>query len=774
MAFRVVNVIIIAGIFAAVGALAPASRANAQEAAGNAQAAESSGQLVEVTVTARRKAELLQDTPVSVTAVSGQLLDQLNVQDIARVAELAPNISIAHQPVSTTAATISIRGIGQTEAASTAEMGVGLYLDGVYIARTTGAVFDLVDLERVEVLRGPQGTLFGRNSVGGAVQLVSKRPADDFAIEEKLSYGRFSDWYSRTRLDTGLIGNSPFKATVAYLHRERDGDFDNTLAPDDKDPGSFDNDAVWVALAGEFGDRFSAYYSLDWNQRDGAPPFFQLTVASPDVAAYYGLSPTFGGAPFVVSRERLESGQLVPLGNRLTSESETVGHALTLEARLTDAVTLKSISSYRSFEQHPYCNLSGNGQLRGPVLDPVTFQFAGIQDLYGPYTCDNHPQRQHQVSEELQLLGGAGQWSYVAGLYYFSEKSYEHNQQRFTFVLPGGQAALNLTPLLSIGGETESTAGFGQVSYRPAALADKLELTAGARYTQDNKKFFSSFFTQRGDKDFSNTSWLASASYKFTRDVMGFARVSTGYKAGGFSARSNILVSYEPEKVTAYELGLKAEWFDRRLRTNLSVYQSDYKDLQVNQFRAGSGGTNADTTNAAEATIRGYELEIAARLADALTLDASYGYTDPKYDRYLFRDPVTNQIIDVSSQGKFSDVARETVHVGVEYGFQPFSVGRASARLDWSKRSRRYFGPGLFVTTYMNETLDPGTENLHARLALADMPLGSNGSWDVGLWGDNLTDHNNVGYGISFGGLGFGGVMYSPPRSYGIDVKLRF
>lgn len=756
---------------AAVGAVGIAMPARAQEAA----AREPVGQLAEVTVTARRRAESLQSTPVAVTAVTGELLDKLNIQDVTNVSEFVPNLTIAHQTSSTTATSISIRGIGQTEPAATAEQGVGLYLDGVYIARTAGAVFDLVDLERVEVLRGPQGTLFGRNTTGGAVQLVSKKPTNEFGIEEKVSYGRFSDWYSRTRLDTGYLFGSPVKATVAYLHRERDGYVDNTLAPDDKDPGSFDNDAVWLALTGDFGDHVRASFTFDWNQRDGAPVFFQLTAASPDVAAYYGNSAALGGAPFTLDSGRfLRTVQQAPFDGRFDSKSETLGYNLTLEADINDSLTLKSISSYRSFEQDTVCGLSGNGVMRGVVLDPVTFAFAGIQDLYGPYSCHNAPQRQFQYSEELQALGQTGQWSYVAGAFYFYERSAEFNNQRLTFVLPGGQAALNLAPFQAFGGETESIAGFGQLSYQPAAFDEKLELTGGVRYTQDSKKFSSSLFSGRGDKDFTNTSWLASANYQFTGDIMGFARISTGYKAGGFSPRSDSLVSFKPEKATAYELGLKSEWFGRRLRTNLSLFQTDYEDLQVQQFRSGSGGASSDTVNAAEATFRGVELEIQALLAEGLTLDASYGYIDPKYDEYIFRDPRTNTVVDVSAVARFSNLARKSLHVGAEYAFQPFSVGQFSARLDWFDRSERYFYPLDSINIYNEQVKDPGTENLRARLAIGGMPLGGDGTWEVALWGDNLTDHDNVGYGIDFGGLGFGGRFFTEPRRYGIDVVLKF
>lgn len=728
-----------------------------------------------VIVTARRQEESLQETPIAVTAVTGELLDQLNVQNISRVADLAPNLTISQLGSSTTSAAIQIRGIGSSEPASTTEAAVGLYLDGVYIARSTAAVFDLVDLDRVEVLRGPQGTLFGRNTTGGAVQLVSKKPADKFGLEEKAGYGRFNDWYTRTRIDTGFIAGSPVKATIAYLHLERDGFFDNILSPNGRDPGSFNNDAVWVSFMGEFGNRFTASYSFDYNERDGAPWFFQIVAATPDVMDYFGRSPSFGGAPFVMSRERLKSGQQLPFdGDRLTSTSESVGHNLTIEAKLSDTTTIKSISSYRSFKQYPYCNMSGNGQLRGPVLDPVTFQFSGIQDLYGPFTCDNTPQWQLQYSEELQLLGGSGDWNYVAGLFYFYERAYEHNQQRFTFVLPGGQAALNLTPLQALGGETESIAGFGQVSYRPTVLDSKLELTGGLRYTQDDKEFFSSNFPERPKKSFSNASWLASASYQFADDVMGYARISTAYRAGGFSPRSTTLSAFDPEEATAYELGLKAEWFDRRLRTNLSLFQTDYKDLQVNQFASGTSGASAIVVNAGEATFKGFELEFVALLAKGLTADVSYGYVDPKYDKYQFRNPVTDELSDVSREARFSNVAKENLHIGAEYAINFFGIGKFSTRVDWSKRGRRYFYPLDSINIFNDEIKDPGTENLSARIALSELPLGSYGSWELGIWGENLTDHDNVGYAIDFGGLGFGGLFYTEPRRYGVDVRLRF
>jgi iron complex outermembrane receptor protein len=766
---RRVASIVMASICGVSGSLGPAHPAMAQTA--NAQ--DEGFGLDEVTVTARRREESLQDTPVSVTAVTGELLSKLNITDVTRVAELAPNLTIAHQTASTTSTSIQVRGIGQTEPAVTAEQGVGLYLDGVYIARTNGAVFDLVDLERVEVLRGPQGTLFGRNTTGGAVQLVSRKPAETFGIDQKLGYGRFNDWYTRTRIDTGALFGTSIKAAIAYLHRQRDGYVDNTLAPNKWDPGAADNDAVWLSLAGEFNERLRANYSFDWNRRNGAPTFFQLTAASPDAAAYYGASRSLGGAPFTVSRDYLRTVQQASYDGKFDAPSETVGHSLTIEADINDALMVKSISAYRSFRQDPVGVQTGNGVMRGVVLDPVTFA-ASVQNLHGPYSQFHSPQRQFQYSEELQLLGSTGAWSYIAGAFYFYERASEYNNQRFTVVLPGGQAGMNLSALQAFGGETTSVAGFGQASYRPAALEERLELTAGVRYTQDDKEFWSlAFPNDPGDRSFSNLSWLASANYKFTNDIMAFGRVSTGYKAGGFSPRSNVRASFEPEEATAFEIGLKAEWFDRRLRTNLSIFQTDYTDLQVPVFASGSSGLSSIVQNAGEATFRGLELEMVMALSEGLSVDVAYAYLDPEYDTYLYRDPATNQVINVADQARFLNVAKNSLHVGAEYTFKPFGVGELSARLDWFDRGERYFFPLDIASPFNEQVKDPGTENLRARIALSEKPLGS-GTWEVALWGDNLTDHANVSYGIDFGGLGVGGVTYTEPRRYGVDFRFRF
>lgn len=747
-----------------------------------AQTEQRSAALDEITVTARRQEESLQQIPVAVTALSGNLLDKLNVVDATKLGQLVPNVMITQQTSSLNAAQVYIRGIGQNEPAANAEAGVGIYMDGVYIARTAGALFDLVDLERIEVLRGPQGTLFGRNTTGGAVQLVSKKPTDEFGVDLKAGYGRFSDWYARGRIDTGLLGGSGVKATIAYMHRERDGYFNNRLASGKDDPGSLKADSVWVGLHGDFGERFSADLTFDYGKRKGSPVFFQMVAATDDVRNYYGQSPSHGGAPFVITSKRLNSGEQSSFDGRFYSEGEVKGSGLTLEYALNDALSLKSIMAYRTFEQDTICALTGNGVMRGETgyLDEFyAYHSTGVADLNGPYTCNNAPQNQHQFSEELQILGGTERWKYVAGLFYFKEKASEYNRQRLTYVLPSflsppGGAGMNLYPLSAFGGSTKSKAAFGQVNYRPVILDDKLEISVGARYTEDEKSFWSANFAEKPSKSFSNTSWLLSANYQFTDDVMGYARVSTGYKAGGFSPRAEMPSSFGAEKATAYEAGLKTEWWDKRVRANLAVYRTDYDDMQVSQFLANTAGSAATIVNAGEAQFKGFELELAAAVTTGLTLTADWGYTDPEYKKYMYRDRFTNELIDISKEARFVQLTKSNWHIGAEYVFPQLSFGELSVRLDYSQSSKRYMFAVDRDTPFNPEIRDPGRKNLSARVALADMQLGNGGTWEIGVWGDNLTNHDNVGDGIDFGDLGFAGKYWLEPRRYGIDAKMSF
>ena len=287
----------------------------------------------DIIVTARRQTESLQDTPIAITALDQSTLEKLNVQTVDKIAQVAPNLTISQQSSALTSASVNIRGIGQTDPSFGLEAGVGVYLDGVYVARTAGALFDLVDIERIEVLRGRQGTLFGRNTVGGAIQIISREPQDYFGVTGKVGYGTRNNTYGRIRVDTGLIGNTPIAASFTYHHREVDGYFDNLLTPSDLDPGSRNIDAFGAAVKADLG-AFQASYAFDFDDRRGAPGFFQTVALSPQAAEYYSRSPQFGGPAlqFPGPDKRLESGLQQPgLPGRYDSRSRSQGHNLTLE-----------------------------------------------------------------------------------------------------------------------------------------------------------------------------------------------------------------------------------------------------------------------------------------------------------------------------------------------------------------------------------------------------------------------------------------------------------
>ncbi|AHE55095.1 TonB-dependent receptor [Sphingomonas sanxanigenens] len=795
---------------AAVIALAVgASSAHAQTAAADPapEAAPLSDQgIQDIVVTARRQSESLQKTPISITALDSVALEKINVQSVEKVAQIAPNLVISQQSSSLSATSINIRGIGQTDPSLGLDTAVGIYLDGVYVARSAGSIFDLVDLERIEVLRGPQGTLFGRNTTGGAIQLVSRKPADAFGFLVKGGYGTRDNWYGRLRVDSGEWGDSGISVSGSYLHRQRDGYFDNALTPDSQDPGSLNVDAFAVGIRGDWGD-FQLSYGFDFDDRTGAPGFFQTVALSADARTYYSRSPNYGGPAlqFVGPDTRLFSGLQQPggPGDTYISHTRSQGQNLTLSYDFSDALTLKSITGYRKLLLENVLGLSGQGDLQGLVLDFASPTLTSVGSVT-PYNGFNSPQRQKQFSQEVQALGKVGDFNYVLGAYYFRERVSERNNQSLTLVLSpfalpflGFPTAvqdalvaqgvdligLNLNPVAAYSQVSKSYAAFGQVSWKPQALDERFELTGGIRYTEDKKSIFlqntsngvsSVVGPPRGNVKYTNTSFLGSVSYQVTPTALVYAKVSTGYKSGGFNPRADTLNTFDPEKLTSYEAGTKLDLFDRHLRINAAFFYSKYDDLQVPQFAAGTGGASTLLVNAGSADFKGVELEVTAVPTRGLTLSGSLGYTDPNYKSFLFRNPNTNEITDVADTARFPNVAKFNSNVAVEYVFPPMDVGSLSARASYSYRSHVYFYPNDEVNPFQQDVDSPATNTVDARIALSDIPIGGRAKAEIAVLGENLLNEDQVLYGIDFGSLGFGGKFYSEPRRFFVEFKLSY
>ncbi len=730
-----------------------------------AQSAETNGQLDEIVVTARKREEVLQSTPVSVSAFTASTLDRLNINSADKIAQFIPNVTSA-PPVGFIGGTsFSIRGIGEHEVLITGDSPVAQYLDGVYIAGLTTTNFDLVDVQRIEVLRGPQGTLFGRNTTGGAINVVTKTPSDDFGIEEKFTYGSYNEIISRTEMNTGEIGSSGLKAIIAYQHRQMDGYVNNVNTPSDEDPGAIDSDAVWFKLHGDWGPVL-ADYSFDYDKISGQTQAQQISYVSPTVAAYYGLSPSLGGGTLVVDPNRLQNISLPAIPDDVIGN---LGHALTLQYDIDPDNTIKSITGYRQFWSHTGSSSSPPGLL-GPTV-------TGIADVT-PYIGKN-VQRLIQYSEELQLIGNTELWKYVGGLYFFHDRANENEFANLTYLL-SPTLGFNTTSSLLAAQDSTSESAYGQVSYTPPILDDKLELTGGLRFTRDAKSIDqTSPLVNFQTRHFYNLSYNVTANYQWTPDFMSYARISSGYRSGGFNLRAQPgqNLDFAPEKATVYEGGVKTEWLQHRLRANLSAFYTQYDDLQVSQF-TGVGAGSAGGVKNANADYSGFELEVQARPIQSVTIDGSIGFVHPEYQQIYFPNPVTGVLQNYASSAHFPYVPEWTNHIGAQYEYPLENIGKLIFRADYSYESAKYFfTTDLPTQNPFNDVIKSSGENLvSARITLTDVAI-----WDgkaeleTSLWGENLLDDKYVAQGVDYGpALGFATKTYGIPRTVGFDLKVSY
>ncbi|MDT0577088.1 TonB-dependent receptor [Croceicoccus sp. F390] len=741
--------------------------------------------LDEIVVTAQKRAENLQDTPLAITALSAEMIAARGISDVGSLSAIAPNLIINQTPESSTTPTIYIRGIGQSDPALTLDAPNAVYIDGVVIGRSAGSMFELVDLERIEVLRGPQGTLFGRNTTGGAISLITARPAQTWGVEQTLGIGGFNLFQARTTLDTGELADSGFSAKFSYLHKQRHGYVDNILEPGRRDPGAYNVDALRAALSYDAGGPVNAFYSFDYNMRNSRGIPVQLAAVAPYVGGYLDASAQLGGAAPQISRSRLDT---IALDFDGPIRDRTTGHTLIVEAELSEQLQLRSTTGYRDWSNTVRSSdLDGNAGLVGFTVSPAILAppFDFIPEGVNPVSLYNgrNERKQHQWSQELNLVGKAGSnLEYVLGAYYFKEKAQERDKVNLTILIPLDDPielapgittpafGVNISTLLDYRHKSESKALFGQATYQ---LADRLSITGGLRYTWDKKTLNQTeAIINNAEADFGQLTWLGTAKYDFSNDISSYVRVATGYKSGGFNPRGGGN-AFDPEKVTSYEAGLKTELFDRRIRLNLAGFHTIYKNLQVSQFEAGSTGANSITVNAGKATYTGVEAEFVARLTNSLTFSANGGYVDRDYKEYLFRDPVTDELVNLADEARFNYSASTTATAGLEYRFPNFDFGSLKARLDYDYRSRIYYHQLDIIAPFNKVLSDGGVSTLNGRMTLSDIMLPS-ADMSVALWVKNLTDEDYLLSGTDFGSLGFGIISFAEPRTWGLDLTVKF
>ncbi|HQY70407.1 MAG TPA: TonB-dependent receptor [Pseudomonadales bacterium] len=820
----VLALMIAAGGGSAVPALAQDGRASALE---------------EVVVTAQRREESLQDTPISITAFTPDRIADLGIHNVTDIGEFAPNISIAKQPGSNVSLAIYIRGVGSAESSVVNDPKVGVYVDGVYVSKAVGGVFDVVDLERVEVLRGPQGTLFGRNTTGGAVNITTKKPTGEFGLKANGTLGNYDTQRYGLRMDLPEYYN--VAANLSVNHFQTDGWADNrydgagisSLQSDIEDTvASEDNWAYRLALRWTPLDSVTVDYAFDRTDNEGVPSPFQLTGVRTELFNGFTRRPfpfaTLGGSLYQQMAAQVgdpdDRKKNLTLDNSTLEWTDIDGHTVNAAWEVNDALTLKYIFGYRYTDNGNtgsdtdggtyyardlfYGVLQGNN---GEILSPG---FSGV-------TSKNHVDAK---THELQFIGNLfdERLFYTGGLYYFDETTQQDNPQTFSLpialVAPRSPALPPLYQALGFGcappapagllcgsqrlpfpasdpgipgfvdfrygQESESWAAYAQFTYE---VTESFDFTAGIRYTEDDKDAWlendnidtdpvapgTQTARLQADDQWDNISYVVSGNYSITDDVSVYLKYSTGYNAGGFSARATTVsgfeAPYDEEEVEVWELGLKSEWLDNRVRLNAAVFTNDYTDMQIAQFEAGAGGASSRQVNAGAATYEGFELEFVVVPVEGLTLDANYGYLDTEFDEYMQLNPATNRLENISDIAVATYAPENTWNAGAQYDFAPFSFGALSARLDVTYRDSLVFHPFLNDLTAADDyTL------VNGRISLNDIDLGSccgKGAMRVSLWGKNLADEEYRNFGIDFDSIGFAGNRFGWPRTYGLDVE---
>ena len=769
-------------LFSSVSLVALASLAASPALAQDAPQAADDG-LGDIVVTAQKRSENIQDVPIAISAVGSQYLESRGVDSIDKLGSIAPNVKIERAPASKTISQISIRGSVTINPAITWEPAVGLYLDGVYIAKAQGSIFDVADLERVEMLRGPQGTLYGRNALAGAVNLVTKKPSGEPGGAVDLTYGSFNELKVRGVLDLPKVG--PFSVKLSGQYRKRDGLID--LVPDHPVVGgrtdSIDSGSFMVQVRAELSDNLTADYTYDYSKASQDPPFSQLLrvnrngdprdIFDPASPGY-----AFGGAFFPLN--------LYTQPNRVTTaaidapayeRSRSYGHALTLTADL-GPVTLKSITAYRDLAWADGLDLDGS-----PL--PVAFT-QRITDY-------------NAFSQELQLSGqsGDGRLNYVLGAFYFDEKAETLNPQTYF----GGGTDLQS----DYGSNTEAFALYAQLDYK---LTDRVKLSLGGRYThekKDVKRFFrinfdfaNSIFSplviadiDYGDipeakyNDFSPSATLA---WEASDNVNFYARYAKGFKSGGFNGETNVFVApttacpsgatelctpYRPEKVDSYELGMKTKLADGKVIFNVAAFRDEHKDMQLSVFTATTGAASV-IRNAAGARIQGLEFETVLKPIDSLTINGSLAILDPKYKSFI------DGGVDVSANRAFPHAPKTTAALGFDWRAASGGWGKLNFYGDLNYVSKYYTFPYALVTPTLSDqnahsSQSQGRTIVNLRASLSDVPIG-NARAELSVFVRNLTKEDNPSNFIDFG-PGFGGILlgYFPePRTFGVTVGLKF
>jgi len=702
------NVLGSPAIWAAAFGLAGAVTAQAQDA----RADRADGlQIEEVVVTAQRREDRLQETPLAISAFSQV---ELQVRQITRMDDLGkamPNVVIEPTPSATNGARVFIRGIGTDESLFTADPAVAIYVDDVYMPRIQGSLFSLYDIERVEVLRGPQGTLYGRNATNGAIRYVTRKPTGAPELTAQVNLGNFGRTDFRLSGGGGLTDTLSFQAGAMVLNN--DGTTRNLTTGRDVNDSDFR--AARVQLRQEFSGEASLLFSADY-LADRSTPWFPV-----------GLGRNFPAAN--------PDGDLFTFNSTLSppdglNDMDQYGASLVYTGTV-GGLGLTAIVSHRAYDWNFISDFDG--------VDAVRLHLRQFQN-------------QNNTSVEFRLNGESDRLRWSGGVFYIEEANTQPTRQDVFAV-----GATNV-----LGQDTEAYALYWDGTFN---ITERFRATAGIRYSDEKKRFSAVSTLANGNPNFSvvrSDQWQTPTyrfvlDYDVAPDVMVYASYATGFKSGAFNGRGAnpmAITAVDEEKVATIEGGLRSEWFDRRLRANATYYFTTYKDLQVNALSSIGVFT---LVNAAEAEFQGFELELAAKPVAGLQLNATLGTLDARYTKARPGSGF-NTALEPKSAPSLTWNGSATYSHRLGVGSMSYNAGVS--------RTGSYFQNTANSPTIKTEAVTL----TNARVAYAS----ENKAWEVAAWGRNLTDEQYVAGGLYVAALQLETAFINMPRTYGVEFTYRW
>jgi iron complex outermembrane recepter protein len=724
--------------------------------------------LEEVIVTATKRSESLQEVPISVSAFSGDFMERANIANITDISNRTPGFQL--DMANEGEPELFMRGIGSDFESAGGNNAIGVYVDEVYLSRGVGAIADLFDLARVEVLRGPQGTLYGKNVVGGAINFITNKPTDEFAAKLLGTIGSYNQAEMKGFINGGMTDN--LAGRLAFSYRERDGYAQNRFTGndvEDLEATSVRGSLLWTPT-----EDLDVRLTADSYRRRGAAAWIHSETLDPR------------DDPFVTKERSGEN----PVDGREDIDTDGVALKVNWETGLG---TLTSITAYREaqfdFEQNN-CGMAFDPSLvtveEGDFGPSITNPTGPGSDLPG---CALFNQRvdegSDQLSQELRLTSNnEGRFNWLVGGFYMNETVDRDQSDPFLFDFGFWFEGVYNSSQSS---ETDSSALFGTVNYD---FTDALNLEVGLRYSRDERDFSvtnsgtplnccGAFLDEDGNPDYSiqsisaaqSETWSettpnASLTYNDGNGMNYYATYSEGYKSGGWDAanadRPSAVKSYDPEFATNYEIGAKTQWWEDRVRLNVAVFFTEYEDLQTQQL-VGEDPPDLVTQNAGKVEAQGVEIEFTVLPFEGMTLQGSYGYLDSEIKSDLCPEGETGAECVNNPENQKGNVTRRSpenmFNLSASYEWSIASVGTANVRLEYTYTDD-YFFDNSNTEFYRNESFD-----------LWDASFGlisESESWEVNVWGKNLTDET---YRAGLGGFAdWAFSNYAAPRTAGVTL----